>query len=224
MVCKRFGEYICAECFSTISFDVEYICLVCNRQAMNGLTHPVCKTKYTIDGGLASVKYAGTMKRLIAAFKFRPYLSDLNHVLADLFYEGLIQNEQFNKILGKETVFVPIPLYSQKERERGYNHAGLLAKGLEKRFGIRVVDLLKRVRKTESQMKLDREERKKNMNGAFEVKQNKIVKIKNKKLCELQMILVDDIITSGTTMLEAAKVLKKAGAEKVWGIALAHGK
>ncbi len=213
VVCKKFGSYVCDVCFSTISLDVEYICLVCNKQAIDGITHPLCKTKYTIDGALASVKYAGTMKRMIAAFKFRPYLSDLQHVLTDLFYEGLLQNEQFHRILRSESLFVPIPLYKQKERERGYNHAELLAKELSKRFGIKTVNLLGRVKKTENQMKLDREKRKKNIEGAFEVLDSfKVAKVqrskerKNSASLELwnsatQVILIDDIITSGTTML-----------------------
>jgi predicted amidophosphoribosyltransferase len=110
------------------------------------------------------------------------------------------------------------------------------------------VNVLERVKKTESQMKLDREERRKNMRGAFELlrsvspkgtvpvstgaaKDAKVQSFKEKNsdsmtLCNsvTQVILVDDIITSGTTMLEAANVLKRNGVEKVWGIALAHGK
>lgn len=243
VLCKRFGSYLCDDCFATISFDVEYICFMCNKHAIDGITHPGCRMKYSIDGGFGVVKYAGSMKRLIAAFKFRPYVADLQHVLTDLFYEGLLQNEQFQRIMQTDSIFVPIPLYKQKERERGYNHAELLARNLGKRFNVKTVNILKRIRKTESQMNLDREERKKNMNGAFAIdekvfkhyslsetrtpstssKENSSHSVQRIKPWE-QVILLDDIVTSGTTMIEAANVLKRHGVEKVWGIALAHGK
>lgn len=236
--CRKFGEYICADCFTQISFDVEKTCLVCNRLAIDGVTHPACRGKYVIDGSLASIAYKRLAKRLIYAFKYRPYLSDLEKTLSDFFYEGLIQEEQFHKILKHKSVIVPIPLFPKKLRERGYNQADMLAKNLAKRFGIRVIPLLNRVRLTPSQTSLKRDDRRENIKGAFETsnsfKAPKLQRSQESKssetlqLCSFeaveQVILVDDVITSGATMLEAANVLKRSGIKKVWGIALAHGK
>lgn len=215
--CGKFGDYICTDCFIKISFETESICLVCNRQAVNGITHPGCYSKYTIDGMLASIVYRNISKRLIYAFKYKPYLADLEKMLVDFFYEGLIQKEQFHKILQKDTVLVPVPLHSKKMRERGYNQAEILAKNLGKRLGIAVSPALYKVRETRSQTSLKREDRKKNIVNAFTVNAELVT-------ANSKFLLVDDIITSGATMLEAAKVLKRAGAKKVWGISLAHGK
>jgi competence protein ComFC len=247
--CRKFGDYICTDCFSRISFDVERVCLICNRFAINGITHPHCQTRYAIDGSLASTVYKGIMKRLVSAFKYKPYLSDLRSVLGDLFYEGLIQEEQFHEILNKESIFVPIPLHPAKHRERSYNQAEILAANLGKRFGISVIPLLKRVKKTQTQITLKREERLENIKDAFELDENILQEIvnnnrtieqlnnlhKHKVLSKIetqsifeenvrQIILVDDVITSGATMLEAANLLKRNGIKDVWGIALAHGK
>lgn len=121
--CRKFGEYICTDCFAKITFDVELICLVYNRSAVEGITHPLCRGRYTIDGSSASIAYKGVAKRLVSAFKYKPFLSDLQQVLTDFFYEGLIQQEQFHRIMQIDSVLVPIPLHPAKLRERGYNQA-----------------------------------------------------------------------------------------------------
>lgn len=217
--CKAFGEYLCADCFVQVSFDVSMICLVCNKYAMDGQTHPGCRTRYTIDGAVASIAYRGVAKRLIYQFKYKPYLTDLQHVMTDFFYEGLIQNEQFNILLQQEIILVPIPLHTDKQRERGYNHSEILSKNIGKRLGLETKNMLKRIKKTQTQANLKREERKENMKDAFAVENSQFSTFNSQFV-----ILVDDIVTSGSTMLEAARVLKQAGVAKVWGIALAHGK
>lgn len=219
--CNKLGEYICANCFTSISFDVDRICLVCNRQAVDSITHPVCRSRYVIDGITASVAYKGIIKKLIYAFKYKPFLSDLEKILTDLFYEGLIQNEQFNKVIYSDSIFIPIPLYPQRFRERGYNQSEILAKNLSIQFKIPNLSVLSRIRQTETQTKLKREERRDNIKGVFIISNKKAIEYINTR--NIQVILVDDVITSGATMLEAANVMKRAGVKKVWGIALAHG-
>lgn len=216
--CSKFGDYICPDCFVQITFDVELICLVCNRSAIDGITHPSCSGKYTIDGTISSIVFKGIVKRLIYNFKYKPYLSGLERILSDLFYEGLIQSEQFHRILKTESGLIPIPLHRKKLRERGYNQAEILAINLGKRFDVPVIDILKRVKITQTQVILKREDRKENIKGAFALTKSELLNIKP------EVILVDDVITSGATMLEAANVLKRAGVKRVWGIALAHGK
>lgn len=69
------------------------VCTVCQRQAMGGLTDPVCKTRYSIDGVFPSLVYKGVVKNLVYVFKYPPSLTDMQTQLVDLFYEGIIQNE-----------------------------------------------------------------------------------------------------------------------------------
>jgi len=194
-------------------------CVVCQRPAVFSYTHPICKNKYTIDGVFSSVVYTGVVKKLIYTFKYKPYLTQLSGLLTDLFYEGLIQKESFMKQVSSPSIFIPIPLHRTRFRNRGYNQSQLLAKGLEKKFGITVVDGLERVKKTKTQVGLSQTERQDNIKDAFMLKEQFILPFKKKK----QVFLVDDVSTSGATLREAAKVLKKNGVEKVWGITLAHG-
>ena len=213
--CKKAGEYICPSCFATISYDVEKICTVCNRASLDGKTHPVCMGKYTLNGTFSAVAYKGVMKKLLYQLKYQPYLTDLIPDLANLCYEALIQDELFIKLLKQSSVFVPIPLSSSRLKKRGYNQAELFAKALGKKLYLEVQNLLKRVKDTKPQYGLKREERQQNIKDAFEF--NAKFKVKNAKVA----LLIDDVLTTGSTMLEAAKTLKKNGFEEVWGIAFA---
>lgn len=210
------GDYICANCFSFLSFDFSMICLVCNRNSLDGLTHPGCKGKYSIDGAFCAVAYKGMMKKLIYNFKYKPYLSDLNKTLTELFYESLIQQELFQKAYSLKPVLVPIPLHTNRLRKRGYNHAQLLAEGLSAKLDLPVADCLKRIKETKSQFGLNLKDRKENLKNAFAI-------IPNSPIAQhLNILLVDDILTTGLTLLEGARILKKNGAKKVWGLTLAR--
>ncbi len=217
--CKKLGEYICPDCFSRLSFAVEHICLVCNKPAIDGKTHPACEEKYTIDGALASVTYTGAVKKLVYQFKYKPFIQDLQHMLSDLLYEGIIQQEQFHRLLQTNPILVPIPLHPEKERQRGYNQALLLSNNLSKRLNLETIPVLKRTKRTHIQADLPREKRQENMRGAFVDEKNFQEDISGRTI-----MLIDDIITTGSTMMEACNVLKRKGVKTVWGIALAHGK
>lgn len=190
---------------------------MCSRPAISGLTHPSCHKRYGIDGVFSSLVYKGVTKKLIYQFKFEPYLSDLSSTLGELLYEGIIQQEAFFKAQNSNAILVPIPLHKSRYRKRGYNQALLLAGDLGKRLAMPVRPLLTREKLTKTQVGLTLEERRENIKGAFALESKEL------QLSEMTIFLVDDILTSGATLAEAAKVLKKAGAEKVWGITLAHG-
>ena len=216
--CRVLGSYICSSCFSKLSFSDRYLCFVCNRASLNGLTHPICKKPFTIDGVYSSLVYAGVVKRLVYQFKYQPYVTDLQNILGELFYEGIIQHEIVAKALTEKPLLVPIPLFAAKERKRGYNQAEILAQALGQMANSDVRSILVRVKKTESQFALDREKRQKNMQGAF------VLGDKEKDTISGKIIfLIDDVVTSGATLIEAAKVLKRNGAGKVYGVTLAHG-
>ncbi len=217
--CKKIGSYLCSNCFSYLSFDVANICAVCSRPAIDGMTHLGCKTKYTIDGTFVGLEYSTVMKKLIYQFKYRPYLSDLSKFLSELLYEALIQKEEFARLLEKnDFVLAPIPLSSAKERGRGYNQSDLLAKMLSKKLGLPFANVLKRVKETKIQAGLTKKERRENLKDAFSLRLNK------SNIKGANVFLVDDILTTGATFDSAANVLKRAGASKVFGVALAKEK
>lgn len=115
---------------------------------------------------------------------------------------------------------VPVPLHSRRLRERGFNQAEILANILEKHlvdwgFNVQVLDCLRRMRYTSQQAKLDPVERQKNLQGAFVWEQ--------KKNIPEQVILIDDVFTTGFTACECVRVLQTKGVKKIGMIVLAHG-
>lgn len=211
--CKKIGDYLCDKCFSMISFNVIEKCLECERPAIDGLTHPICKNKYSIDGVFSILAYKGIVKKLLYVFKYKPYVSSLKKFLVDFMYEGLIQKEVFMSNLNDKLCFVPIPLSKERERNRGYNQSSLISIGIAQKFNGIVLPLIIRVRDQKSQVGLPREERLKNSKGVFKI---------NKDISMPQIIfLVDDVITTGATIIEATKILKKNGAKHVYAIIFA---
>ncbi|OGH06398.1 MAG: hypothetical protein A2171_02285 [Candidatus Levybacteria bacterium RBG_13_35_9] len=215
--CKKAGDYICQNCFTFISFDVKPLCLVCDKPSFNNLTHPICKRKYSIDGCFSAIAYNKIAQKLIYNFKYKPYLTDLKKFLSELFVESIIQNENFMTQTQKGNwVFVPVPLFSSKLRKRGYNQSEILAKSLSEKFNFPVQNILKRTRDTKTQYKLKKEDREENMKNAF------VLKNQNSKIKSQNIFLVDDIVTTGSTLKEAANILKRNGANKVFGLTLAR--
>jgi len=216
--CKKVGEYICSDCFARISFDTHLICLVCGKSSIEGLTHPTCRGKYTIAGAFCGVVYKDIVKKLLYQFKYQPYLTDLQPILSELLYESLIQQHPFMQAIQSQPVLVPIPLSQKRLKQRGYNQAEIFAQGLSKKLGLRVEHILIRSRETRPQFGLSKQDRQDNMKDAFEVN----AKFTSQNTKVNSALLVDDILTTGSTLYEAAKILKKNGFERVWGVAFAR--
>jgi len=162
--------------------------------------------------------YKGVVRRLIHSFKFNPYLSDLLSVTGAIFAEMVSQNELFVKVLHSHPIVTVVPLYSQKQKKRGYNQAELLGRFLSEQMKLEINGkILQRIKNTKPQFTLDKEERFKNILGVFEINKFFQKQIKNKTV-----ILIDDLSTSCATLRECAKVLKRNGAKKVYGVTFAR--
>lgn len=208
--CGKFGAYICSECFSKIEFVDKPVCPYCERPAFSGRAHPGCLKKYGLDGLVVVCRYRGPVRAAIVKIKYK-WVWDIEKVLVDLIAENLWKFD-----FPKDAALVPVPLYPRRKRWRGFNQAELLARDLSKRFKHPFVDLLVRKKATRPQVELASEARKKNVLGAFALRPSQHPKGKS-------YILVDDVFTTGATMSECAKVLKRAGADEVWAMAVALG-
>lgn len=208
--CRRVGSYICAECVERIDFIDKPVCPICQRQAVGGKTHPGCAGRYKLDGLIVGVKYRGVVRTAIRKVKYK-WIYDIEKVLVDL-----IAGQVWKFDFPQGATLVPVPLHIKRKRWRGFNQSEILAKTLAAKFKVKYGDFLVRKIETKAQVGLTREERKKNISDAFLVSHPELVSGSN-------IILVDDVYTSGATMAECAKVLKKAGAKSVWGMAVALG-
>ena len=210
VLCGAFGKYICNNCFSKIEFVEKPVCPVCQRQAIGGKTHPKCVGKFRPDGLVVACRYKGAIKLAIKKVKYK-WIYDIEKVLVDL-----LASQIWKFDLPKNLILVPIPLYKNRKNWRGFNQAEILAKTLAKKFKVGYSAILFRNRETKTQVGLSREERKKNIKGAFSLSQGANVNGRD-------FLLVDDVYTSGATIREAAKVLKSSGARNVWAMAVALG-
>lgn len=115
----------------------------------------------------------------------------------------------------KIDLIVPIPLHHLKRAERGYNQSDFIAKGMKKILHVPVKSrLIKRARFTETQTNLNLVERKENMQGAFALRRNKLLQNKN-------VLLIDDVITTGATTSECGRTLLEGGAANVYAASVA---
>jgi competence protein ComFC len=193
---------ICPDCYSKIPFLRGGI-----------LESPLNNQKGYCDEVIAVCRYSGIVRNALINYKFNDKSS---------FYKALgkLMSERVKKMTNYRNfdIIASVPLFKQRQNVRGYNQAALMAKEISKELGIpNDFKLLFRKRNTKSQSLLSRQERLENLRDAFEVKEINKVKGKN-------IILIDDVLTTGSTLNECGKALKIAGAGKIAAIVMATGR
>ncbi len=173
-----------------------------------GTCHSCAQEPHSLEGIISVVYYEGPIQNAVHLFKYRGRTA-IASTLAELMASRILQNPfHFNGI-------IPVPLHPIRLRERGYNQSALLAKSLSRYLGVPVIEgALERIRYTRSQVGLSAQERRENVKGAF--------KADPAKIAGLDLILVDDVCTTGATLEECGFALKEAGAGRVWGVTLAR--
>lgn len=211
--CGRLGRYFCDSCTKMIQIILtnEAICPMCGRAALDGKTHPRCQTQYGIDGLTSFFRYNGVVRKGIKAIKYR-LTFDVASEFVNLI-PGPTTHNLFRQGRDGNAVIVPIPLHVSRLRERGFNQAEVLGKFLAGRLNLPMrTDILRRIKKTTPQVEMkDRDKRLKNMTGVFAAGK-----------AAGNIILLDDVFTTGATMRSAGSVLKRAGVRRVWAVTMAR--
>ncbi len=218
--CGKEGRYICDECNVFIS-ETMPVCPVCCNSSFFGESHSNCVRKYSLDGLISIWDYEGLIKNLIYKIKYDGTTHAISEIIENFF--KLITNDKDNRFHAflsflsyKDTYITYVPMYIKKEKKRGFNQAELIAKEIGKTSNRRIISLLKKIKNTESQTKLEKKERLENVKDSFGVNNDiNIEGIEN-------VLLIDDFFTTGTTIKECCKILKQAGINKVWGFTLAR--
>jgi ComF family protein len=208
--CRVEGELLCHTCQKSLPRIVPPICPKCGRPQASGLPCPVCVTWQTsIDGIRSPLKFEGIIREAIHQLKYKN-LRSIAGPLALLLRDYLVQYPLPVQVL------VPVPLHSKRLRQRGYNQSVLLARELSKLLFIPVVDdCLTRSKFASPQAQTKSvHERHDNVRGAFSCL--------SPKLANTQVLLIDDVSTSGATLDACAAALKQAGATSIWGLVLAR--
>lgn len=208
----------CTKCWPELKFVPENICEICGHVFDFPLAEekPICikcqSEKPHFDCARSIWIYNQLTRKLVLKLKYADQI-DLAKYFTHYF---LMLGEEF---LGDVDMICPVPLHWQRQWKRGYNQAALLAKWLsfylshspyDTKEIFLVQDLLKRVKKTDSQGHYSVQKRQENIKNAFQVSEKYQASLKGKTV-----LLVDDVYTTGATANETAKTLVQAGAEKV---------
>jgi len=211
--CGAFDEWICAACHTTLPLITEQYCPLCKKHITNnGIVCPPCysTSKYDVDGVfVASHYHDALLKNAIHYYKYR-FVQDLAEPLSLLLAQALQ-----NSTLPSPDIIIPVPLHKRRMRWRGFNQSERLAHSLNLQIPV-ITDILLRVRYTVPQVKMkNKANRQKNLANAFIINNSTLLHNKN-------ILLIDDVITTGTTLSECARTLKSAGAHKVFCLVLAR--
>ena len=210
MGCGKTGSFLCAACYRKLPQLKGPLCPRCGKPQASGILCPVCvRVQTEIDGIRSPYRFEETIRKAVHQLKYQN-LRAVSFCLAGLLADYL----QSDPLPGE--IIVPVPLHPRRLRERGYNQSGLLARGLGKIINLPVVEnCLVRVKEAPPQVKTSNiAERRKNVIDAF--------MCRDEKLRDKQVILIDDVCTSGATLESCGIALKNKGVISVWGLTLAR--
>jgi len=207
------GIDICNACLADLPHNTNS-CRICALPLTQySSDHPVCgnclRQTPPFDSCHAAFTYSFPISNLISRFKFSNKLEN-GRLLSSL----LIRSIEANR-LPLPGLILPVPLHRSRLRERGFNQAMELAQPLGRHFGIPVdIKSCKKIRPTEAQSNLHKRERQRNIRGAFSLQT---------KLEHAHVVLLDDVVTTGSTVGELARLLKHNGVQRVdvWALARA---
>jgi ComF family protein len=217
LICNKIigGGHFCATHFNELTFVSKPNCRICSwpfeYEVEEGCVCGSClSNKPRYDKALYVLNYDEFSKKIIFSFKYldKGYLSN--------FFAQLIKNAA-DEVMDDIDILTPVCLHKSRIRKRKYNHSALLAKDLAKKVDKDLIyDLLIRTRKTKPQSSLTKAARKKNIVGAFKFNEKYISQVKGKNVA-----IIDDVITTGVTIDEYCKILRRNGVNRIYVLTLA---
>ena len=213
----RANCHLCWTCHALIKLHTHSLCECCGRLIEGQVQHKflctTCQAKHpAFDRARSAACYSGVLRKQIHDFKYNHALW-LQEELSDLLKACLQVHFAWEAV----DVIIPVPLHPVRQRERSYNQAELLAENLARHIDRRIEKYaLHRMKYTTTQTRLDLTHRQTNIKDAFSVTRSAWIH----QRC---VLLIDDVMTTGATLNECARVLKKAGARTVWALTVARG-
>jgi ComF family protein len=207
------NSHFCPDCWMKIEFISDPYCLQCSTPLpadyLGQQCHGCAEHAPQFDRSRSIFRYDELTKVMIHDFKFND---------KTIYAKGLgeLAFKFANSLIAESDIIIPVPIHPTRLRKRKYNHAALLAKKIAKLAKIKVdVDAIIKNSQTHSQVGLSRVERVKNLRDSFEISNSANVKGKN-------ILLIDDVMTTGATANECARILKKCGAKRVFVVTAAR--
>lgn len=193
--------YLCEKCKKDLIFSNIFL---------NQLNSYTCKKEYFIDEHFYLFSYEGIIREKILQYKFKE-----QSYLFNTFSEFFVNNKKLYRFLKKYDIIVPVPISKLRKRERGYNQSELIAKKIAAMELIAFEpNILVKIKNNKSQSILNKKQRVENVKNVYEIKNLQKIKEKN-------ILIFDDIYTTGATTNECARILKKEGCKKVGVLTIA---
>jgi competence protein ComFC len=196
-----------------VVYPIENYCIVCKEDDCFGICN-TCKKSIKIinkvyqDEVISYGYYGGVLKDLILKFKYKNNFT-AGDILAEFLQEYIVENFKY-----REYIITYIPLSKNSKKNRGFNQCEYLAKKISRNLSIEILEVLIKPKETKEQKRLKRDERYENIRDAFKIKKG--IHLKNYKI-----ILIDDVTTTGATLQEAYKLLKKFEVKEIKLLTLA---
>lgn len=210
-------ECLCASCAGKAPRICPPFCAKCSQPFAGAITGSFtcanCADRALhFEAAVSAYRSRGVVREVIHSFKYSRQVH-LRHLLGRWLGETLADP----RLAGRRfDLIVPVPLHPARQRERGFNQAELLARELHRSSRLPMRNVLQRTRYTTTQTQFDRNQRMENLRGAFRLRRGSNVQ-------DLRMLLVDDVLTTGSTLSECASVLREAGALSVHAATAARG-
>jgi len=209
---QEMGAWLCPGCLGKILPIQTQVCPACGRISQKGRFCRPCRIPALSGMVVAGYYEEGPMKEIIHNFKYNSLIK-----LGELLGEMMARSWRENFPMDKDFLITAVPLHFLRQAKRGYNQSEVLAENIASRLNLeKNFKILRKFRSTAPQVKTSGKERLKNIKSSFKINQ----KI---NICGRRLILVDDVATTGATLQECARLLKKAGAKEVWGLVIARG-
>jgi len=210
--CGAEGGFICADCKATMKVLEHQRCIVCQKNTPFGITHPHCQTPHGADGLISFYDYHDEkVSKILIAGKYS-FIPMTYEILGQMIAKQLkLQHPDLTSANSYELAY--IPLHSTRQRWRGFNQAEVLCQSLSQNLGLACTSVLVRCKVTKTQKDLKKSSRLKNVVGAFALSPRALNH--KSEILNHKFLLVDDVTTTGATLQEAAKILKRRGAAKV---------
>ncbi|HEX37663.1 MAG TPA: ComF family protein [Candidatus Cloacimonetes bacterium] len=204
-------ELLCSTCKNGLIEYHSNSCTFCGTELTNSHICSRCKEEYFFDEVYSGYTYGSVMQKLIHDFKYNEFKKN-GFWLAHNFGERLISTDMISKL----DYIVPVPLHRTKKRGRGFNQSDIIADALSQSINIPVLkNVIVRKKFTKTQTLLKKEEREQNVSQAFWLRNPEVLKHKS-------VVLVDDVLTTGSTMKSIALLLRENLINKVYVATLAR--
>jgi ComF family protein len=213
-LCKKSGSILCPDCQQSLHLQESYVrCTHCHSIVEQNGHCLACRShQLKLNGLRAYGRHQNTLRNCIHALKY-----DGQTRLAQPL--GALLAQTYRRHGMQADFLVPLPLHAIRQKQRGYNHAVLLAQACAEELGVPVYeDLVMRHRATAAQVGLSSQQRHQNVVGAFSC----VSTVTTRTIFKRSIIIIDDVCTTGATLEACAETLFSAGAHSVWGLVLAR--